>query len=250
MKMTPTMGGAYSGSFGGLTFSHNKGGAYCRRRTVPTDPASTYQTTVRAAMSALAQRWVNTLTPAQRAAWDLYAQNVSWIDTLGQTIQLSGINHYIRANSPRVIADSYDAAYDNFGALAVIDIAPSVYDLGLAPSVVSEVVNHGGGPPVTVEVAVTIDPPQAGAIEYFFLSPPVNPSISFWKGPYLLIAATVLGGGGLSSAPLTDTDAPYVFRYPLPVEDQAVFYALRIQQPDGRLSGMVRRGPLLVPAAS
>ncbi|KKM06452.1 hypothetical protein LCGC14_1743870, partial [marine sediment metagenome] len=36
-----------SGSIGGLTASHNRGGMYFRARTIPTNPATSFQTVVR-----------------------------------------------------------------------------------------------------------------------------------------------------------------------------------------------------------
>ena len=40
--MKTTIVGPLSGSFGGLTASHNRGGQYLRQRSTPTNPNSTY----------------------------------------------------------------------------------------------------------------------------------------------------------------------------------------------------------------
>ena len=51
MKFKGMIGSMFSGSSGGVTASHNRGGYYLRQRVVPSDPASTLQLKVRSAMT-------------------------------------------------------------------------------------------------------------------------------------------------------------------------------------------------------
>ncbi|MGH3481033.1 MAG: hypothetical protein ACRDQD_29940 [Nocardioidaceae bacterium] len=250
MKLTPTLGGAYSGSIGGWTASHNKGGAYFRRRSVPTNPATEAQNEVRAIFGSLAQQWTSLLTPSQRAAWNTYASNVSWTDVLGQTIQLSGLNHYIRSNTPRVQADSVIGA-----SSPRIDTAPVLFELGVTPQLLSSSIAHVTGPPETVVLSAAWTNGAAyttgNEIIFIFVSPPQNPSIKFYKGPYYLMVADVADTSPLA-VPLFSSAA--VNRYEArfgPIETgQAVFIAARVSMDDGRLSSLAREGPILVPVAA
>ncbi len=91
-----------SGSIGGLTYSHNRGGLYTRARSIPTNPNSTEQQTVRAAFGSLSQRWTQTITQAQRDAWENYAALTPVTNRLGDELILSGQQMYVRCNTVRV----------------------------------------------------------------------------------------------------------------------------------------------------
>lgn len=237
MKFTPSLAGSMSGSMGGCTASHNKGGPYFRRRAVPTDPLTSFQSVVRDSFGSLSQVWVNTLTAAQRLAWDAYAQQVSWTDVLGQTIQLSGINHYVRANSVRLQNNFFQASFGSFAATARIDAAPTINDLGSQFIGDTPLLTIAAGPVVTL----TIDnntPGTAGTdVMFVYVSPPLNPSIRYYKGP-LILAGSLAGNAAQVDIELSDVgNTPYTTRYPLPVAGQKVFVAVRMQKADGRLAG-------------
>jgi len=91
-----------SGSIAGNTYARNRYGNYARARTKPVNPNSAQQQVIRGAMQELTTRWAQTLTALQRAAWNLYGTNVAMLNKLGETIKLSGFNHYLRSNIPRV----------------------------------------------------------------------------------------------------------------------------------------------------
>ena len=90
-----------SGSIAGDTFARNRYGNYARARTKPTNPNTTYQVRARNCLSYCTEYWADTLSAANRAAWNLYASNVEMKNRLGETINLSGFNHFIRSNCMR-----------------------------------------------------------------------------------------------------------------------------------------------------
>lgn len=90
--------GNISGSIGGSTWSHNKGGPYVRRRTVPTNPTTLRQTAVRSYLGILSSMWQD-LTSAQRSGWNIYALNHPVFNRQGVSIKLSGMSWYIGLNS-------------------------------------------------------------------------------------------------------------------------------------------------------
>lgn len=98
-KFTPgPMAASISGSVGGTTFSHNRGGPYTRRRAIPSNPSTSFQLSRRAALATIAQQW-QSLTAAQRQAWLEWARQNPIVNTLGNTVQLSGEMAYIKLNS-------------------------------------------------------------------------------------------------------------------------------------------------------
>jgi len=213
-----------SGSLGGMTMSHNRGGYYLRARTVPTDPASSYQTILRSYMSQLANLWVNELTPAMRAAWDLYAKNVTVLNALGDAISLSGINHYIRSNLPRLQA-----------GLPRVDSGPTTFDLGdfTAPSAVVGT----AGAPGTIDVTFDNGDDWANeddAAMLVFGSRPQNPTINFFKGPYRY-ADTIDGDS------VTPPTSPANLNSAFTLTAAQLLYSLvRVSRADGRLSNPFR----------
>ena len=223
---------------GGCTASHNKGGPYFRRRAVPTDPQSSFQSVVRQAFGDLSQEFVNNLTAGERAGWDTYAQNVSWTDVLGQSIQLSGINHFIRSNTPRLQNEFYrDAGLTGFEqTTAVVEAAPTTYDLGQTPVLGQATCTVGAGPVVTLTLPNLTPVPVTTDAGMIVVGPPQNASISFFKGPYLLVASAV-GDDSAWTVVLSSAAAnPYASRYALPVVGQRIFGQVRFSKADGRLS--------------
>lgn len=98
MLFTSPIIGEGRGSMGGVTGSRNRYGLYFRQRSVPINPNSPRQLTVRGIWMALAFTWVNFLTQVQRDAWDLYGENVDWLNKVGQTVHLTGYSHFQRSN--------------------------------------------------------------------------------------------------------------------------------------------------------
>jgi len=72
-----------SGSIAGNTYARNRYGNYVRARTKPVNPKTDRQSVIRTAMQLLTTRWAQTLTAAQRTAWNLYASNVNMTNFTG-----------------------------------------------------------------------------------------------------------------------------------------------------------------------
>lgn len=123
MKYTSMVYSAASGSVGGLTYSRNRGGLYTRRRAIPTNPATEAQGIARTNMATAVSLWTNTLTSAQRAGWNTYAQNTPTVDVLGQAQTLSGQQMFVRNTTTRLVA-----------GLPNILAGPTASGLGLTPS--------------------------------------------------------------------------------------------------------------------
>jgi hypothetical protein len=91
-----------SGSYAGVTSSHNRAGQYVRNRRSPVQPVGTGRRAfIRAAFGAQSSGYA-ALTSAQQAAWASYAASHPYVDRLGQSIILTGQNMYVAINTQLV----------------------------------------------------------------------------------------------------------------------------------------------------
>lgn len=219
MKFKPVLGSELSGSIGGITASHNLGGAYFRNRVIPTNPNSPQQQIVRSLVGQLTSLWLNTLTAGQRAAWDLYAGNVPLLDALGEPINVSGLNMYVRSNTPRVQAGG-----------ARVDDAPTTFNLGDYTAVTLTNLTEAGQ---TFDVGFTVGDDWVSEDDAYLLlynSRPQNASINYFKGPYRLCGRVDGNSGVPPTSPATQGS-----QFPF-VTGQRVFVRAQVSRVDGRLS--------------
>lgn len=92
-----------AGSMAGNTFARNRFGDYVRARKKPVNPHSVRQESIRAVVSYLSEFWHQDLSIAERECWEAYAAAVAMKNKLGDTIYLTGFNHFIRSNSARMM---------------------------------------------------------------------------------------------------------------------------------------------------
>lgn len=206
-----------SGSVGGTVFSHNRSGAYIRARSVPVNPNTARQVVVRNAARSISIAWQNTLTQAQRDAWNVYAANVTWTNKLGDAINLTGLNHYLRSNAPRVQS-----------GIPRVDVAPVIFnlataelDLVVSASEATQIITIDGDP-----AAAWVG--EADAWQFFSMGIPQNAGINFFGGPYRLLQA-VPGAGPPPFPALPAAVFPFA-------EGQRIWVRSRIARGDGRLS--------------
>lgn len=209
-----------SGAQGGIVWSRNRGGAYIRGRGMPTNPNTDRQATVRQAVSTLTSRWSDVLTDADRFRWNLYAESITVLNRLGQERKLSGINHYVRSNVPRLQH-----------ALPGVDQGPVVYNIGEPEAdlgVTADLIDQ--------ELDITFDDSadwctEDGAAMFVQVGRPLNPGTSYFRGPWRsagIIAGIALGG----------VASPQSLESPWPLAaDQGLVVRARIGRADGRLSG-------------
>lgn len=210
---------AMSGSVGSQVHSHNRFGAYVRARTIPVNPATDRQNAVRVAVQFLCDVWKTTLTQNQRDAWEVYGAAIVRTNALGAQIKLTGFNHFIRSNVPRV----------QNGLVRIAD-GPVILTLPPGDPTFTCTVDEAGQ-----EISVVFDDTMAwctaafGAM-YVSMSIPKSEGTNFIGGPFRM--ADVLEGAdpaGIAS--------PQVMPVPFPVaEGQVVKCLARIGENDSRLS--------------
>lgn len=221
MALIKTGGGVaqISGSIAGTTFSRNRFGAYARNRSLPVNPNTSSQQKVRSAVALLSGQWKNALSDAQRAAWSTYAENVSVLNRLGDVVNLTGFNMYVRTNTALVYND-----------LAEVDDAPTVFTLAEQDPTAAGAISEA-----TQNISLTFDTGldwvgEDDAHLLLYASPPQNSTINNYSGRFH-VAGVVDGDSG------TPPTSPATIAVPFPVvEGQKVFMQARIVRADGRLS--------------
>ena len=207
------------GSMAGNVFSRNRSGAYIRARTTPTNPNTALQQAVRNALASLTTRWGQTVTAAQRTAWNLYASSVSMTNKLGESIFLTGFNHYLRSNIPLLQAGG-----------AAVDAGPSIFELPATDPTLT-----ASGSAATQLVSVAFDDTAGWANEdlgylHFYQGSPQNAQRNFFAGPWRHTGSIA----GITLAPPVTPDdqvASFVF-----AEGQRIWTYARAQRADGRIS--------------
>lgn len=219
MKYTSAVAATASGSIGGATASHNRGGQYMRRRAIPVNPSTAQQQSIRGYFSTCQAAWGNTLTPAQRSAWDSYALNTPVTDSLGNSVNAGGKGMFTRGNVPRLQA-----------GLLLIAAGPTSFGLPAlsAPAITSLVASTG-----ILTFAFTNTDSWAGAATgalLIYVSRPQPAAVNGFKGPFRY-AGKVLGNATPPTSPATVTSP---FTYTVGQKGFVRFVAVTT---DGRVTG-------------
>lgn len=164
-----------SGSINGVTFAHNKGGAYARNRSIPSNPGTDRQDQVRTAMASLSNAWKYSLTQEQRVLWNNYGANTTVLNRLGDSIQLSGIAAFQRINLFRLSTLEEDMVVTPPSDLEVRDPAPTFVSSGVTSTLIT---------PPTLDVTLAGGTVSGYALAYYY-SGPLSPGINFYRGPYI-----------------------------------------------------------------
>lgn len=228
MLFRPTIATDLSGSLGGIVASHNKGGPYFRNRAIPTNPSTAFQQTLRNAMTVLTAAWNDDLTPAQRIAWQTYADNVPLTNRIGEARNVSGQNMYVRGN---IVASQTGLPRQNN--------APIVFNLGSFTEPTFLIADQTGQ---ALSIGFTAADDWANEDDsamLVFVSRPQNPSINFFKGPYRFSGRI---DGDSVTPPTTPASIPAPFFI---TAGQRVFIQIRVCRADGRLTGVFRASQLV-----
>jgi len=213
---------------------------YMRARSIPVNPNTGPQLQVRSALTELVMRWIDTLTAAQRAAWNLWAVNTPFTNPLGDSFNISGQNAYIGANTARRQSDAKLGS-----TLGFVDDAPTVYDRGdfTTPTFAADVVTGLTITFTNTDTWATED----GASMLVFQGQPKNPTRNFFKGPYRLLANIDGDSGGAPASPLVIGPALITALAGFPVsEGNANWLRFVVVRADGRYSSGRVVGPVIV----
>ncbi len=231
MKFTSPVYSTASGSIAGITYSHNRYGLYTRARTYPVDPMSVRQVTIRALFATLVQLWNDTLTPAERTAWNTWAANTTIIGKDGMPVNITGQNAYIRFNSARLQiggarVDAGPTVFNNGNPVTQIVLTTD----GTIDSLGINLADTGLSMTAVISGTASVDGDVA-----FFMAAPVNTDRTFFKGPYQL-AAVVAAAAAATSINFATLYTALLSANGNPVAGQLRGVRLRTIYDDGRLS--------------
>lgn len=220
--MTPgTTVSEIRGSIAGQTFSRNRFGMYVRQRSVPVNPNSPSQAQARGRVATCSTYWRDTLTQAQRDAWDAYAAATSWKNALGMDISLTGLNMFMRTNQAALLCGA-----------SIITAAPATPGIPDEPVDWTPTADSSGN---EFSIAYTWTPDTDDQFWLFFASRPYAASKVFFDGPWRFL-------GSLAGDSGTPPATPVTFAYPWTlVAGQRVWIYARRLDPDGRLSEPFRQ---------
>ncbi len=208
-----------SGSIGGVTFARNTYGNYIRNRTTPTNPNTSRQQKVKAGIAFLAAAWAQTLSDAQRIAWNLYAASVVMTNRLGEPTFFSGYNMFIRSN-----------AIPKQAELPIYDPGPTIFEL---PAQDPELAFTGTEAGQTLSVSFDDQMTwcnENSAYMHVFQGSPQNPQRNFFDGPWRHLLSLT---GSADSAITSPQVLPVEFAI---AENQRDWIYARIQRGDGRIT--------------
>lgn len=225
-----------SGSIGLKTFSRNRFGNYTRTRTNPVNPNSTRQQAAREGFRNAVSYWVQTMTTINKNLWNTWAANVPWLNAAGQTVNMTGMNAWVRY---------YCAVWAATGAAPATVTPPSLFNLGQIQADTLVIANDGTDLNVDFNAVVASNSWQAvGGFLLFELSRPTNPGNEFPGGPWYV--CEVVDGSAVAavsfSVPLTS------LKY-IPADGQIVWARMRGIAPiasDRRVSEQLVVGPVAV----
>lgn len=219
MKFKSLVYSQVSGSVGGLTYAHNRGGMYARARSLVVNPNTEPQQAIKSAVAFLVDAWSNTLTDVQRGLWETYAFNTPILNKMGDLTKRTGQNMFLRANVARIQSLN-----------EVIVDAPVIYDLGTFTLPSGLVADASAD---TIQFAFTTGDAWVSTNDAHLLvyqSRPQNGTRRFFKGPYQLATAI---DGNLAVPPTS----PKTFNSLFPLDvGQRVFLKFNLASADGRYS--------------
>jgi len=210
---------AMSGSIAGNTFARNRYGNYVRARTKPVNPNTTEQAKMRSSISFCTAYWHNTLTADQRTAWDNYASAVAMKNKLGESVFLSGFNHFVRSNA-EAKRQALTLYADGPSTLALPEKDPT-----LAAALDSP----------TQKISVIFDDTlpwcdEDGSYMYVYMGRPQLLTRNYFGGPWKY-AGKITGSSVAPPSSGDLLDAPFTL-----TNGQKVFLYARIVRADGRIT--------------
>lgn len=210
-----------SGSIAGNVHARNRFGNYTRPRTKPVNPRSVRQEAIRAILSYLAEYWHTDLDNTERGLWNTYAAAINWLNRLGETVKLTGFNHFIRTNAAQLTMGE-----------AVLAAAPTI--LSLPEKDTDLIVSAEDIAAQTFTLTCSTDgwaangDPKFGILLY--QGKPQLASRDFFNGPWRFMDFIDAAEGAAGTGTY---DAPFSFAL-----GQKVFFQARVMTESGRMSNI------------
>jgi hypothetical protein len=186
-----------SGSINGMTFAHNRGGAYARNRSLPSNPGTDRQDQVRTAMASISKAWGSVLDESQREAWRIFGSQQQVQNRIGDTITLSGIAAFNRMNLFRMSTLGEEMVEDPPLAMGSQDPPPTFIGVNGVTSLEET--------PAVADIVMNTSSTGYSVAVYY--AGPIKPGIKYYRGPYIGHTTSVVTASPVSVT-LTDLVMP------------------------------------------
>lgn len=150
-----------SGTSGGTTFAHNRGGAYARRWAKPVNAQTGRQTAMRSLWGAVAQTW-GQLTQEEVNAWNSAGENIQVTDGFGNSHNMTGNTYFMRVNQNRTHGLGLPITRTPIPLVALPNVSynEKLIDMtglaSLAPAVSINLENGTPGAEITASIGFTV----------------------------------------------------------------------------------------------
>jgi hypothetical protein len=189
-----------SGRKGSVVYLNTRHGKVARQYVCPSNPRTDDQQLGRGDFGAVSGRW-RTLTPEQRAAWDIATANKYFVTETGRRVRCRGYNFFVSVNRQRVQL-----------GLPQFDLPPTEPVFG--PNPVAELVITTTGSRTTLKLRVPSAPVRYTLV---YGSKPVRSGVRCVQHfPFLGLLPTPIDGW-------SDITELYVARYGVPKAGMAVW---------------------------
>lgn len=208
-----SMIGELSGKLGGNVFARNKSGAYIRQYVIPVDPKTMAQINARSNFGAASSSY-HSMSSAQKAQWQNFAQNLYLPKNGVNSGQYSGINAFVALANTAI-----NASYLNPGAATMeIDLTP------VTPSSVQAFELTTTAPSLTIQANIKSDAglPLSYTFEGFSLT-----TSGLATALFILDGANITNGFNINPA-IQDGNGNrigFIFYASNPVQQQGMFIA-------------------------
>lgn len=205
---------AMSGKLGGHVFATNKGGAYMRTKTTPTNPQTSFQTAVRSIFATLSTAWSG-LTASQRLTWNKAVEAFKRTDVFGDLKVPSGKSLHQRLNQNLVMK--------GIAALTSAPLPAEILTATLASIVFDD----------DAILNLTFDSTPASGSTLLYATAPVSNGTSFVKNRLRYIELT-----NAITLDVLDAYDDYTDRFGFPDAGSKVFFGVRFMNANGEVSPM------------
>jgi hypothetical protein len=209
-----------SGSIAGTVYSRNRFGGYMRARPKPVNPRSDRQVHIRSIMQFLVEYWggVN-MDATKRGQWATYAAAITTKNRIGDNVNLTGFNHFIRSNAARIIVGG-DIIEDGPEELVLPGADPTI-----------AVVADAGTQLLTIAFDDTLPwASESGGYLSIEMGQPQNITRNFFGGPHR-------NAGGIAGIAPGGVKSPQELVAPFPlVTGQKIWVRAALIRADGRIS--------------
>jgi hypothetical protein len=236
-QVPPEIAGTICGTVGDTVYGRNQFGPWTRPINTPFDPNTSKQQDVRAAFTVATILWKDTLTPANRRSWDVYASNVPVTTRCGRVTILTGRHHYMRAVIPRILE----------GIVPSINQAPVIFGY---PAFTPPIIVFARASLQTVRVRINTSDDWAqgsaplGGHMLIYASAPTPQSLNFYVGPYRFLGR-INGVPGFPAPEFTVLGWGFT-GFPTFFPGDKLHFRTRVTSRDGRYSNATRTSKIAV----